>query len=175
MKDTRVILVDESDNQTGTMPKMQAHEEGKLHRAVSVFIFNSSGQWLIQKRAENKYHSQGLWTNTCCTHPLPGESAAHSAGRRLEEEMGMKCNLKEIFTFIYREKLENGLTEYEYDHVFAGYSDDEPLADSEEVMDWKYADFGFLSRDISENPGSYTVWFREIYGRVNSIIKNSRG
>lgn len=170
MEEEQVILVDESDIQTGIMPKIQAHLEAKLHRAVSVFIFNSKGDWLIHKRAQNKYHSQGLWTNTCCTHPMPGETTSASAGRRLMEEMGIRCTLNEIFSFIYREKLENGLYEHEFDHVFTGFSDDVPHPDPNEVMDWKYISFPDLKKEISEHPESFTVWFREIFERVFSSL-----
>ena len=166
-----VILVDENDKQTGIMSKMQAHREAKLHRAVSVFIFNRKGEWLLQKRAQNKYHSMGLWTNTCCTHPGPGEMDICSAERRLREEMGITCELKEIFSFIYREDLENGLTEFEYDHVFTGFSESIPVPDANEVMDWKYVNFNELDKDIQESPGSYSFWFREIFHKVNQFIQ----
>jgi len=167
MEDTWVILVDENDNQTGKMPKMQAHLEARLHRAVSVFVFNSTGEWLIQKRAQNKYHSKGLWTNTCCTHPTPGESVLASAERRLMQEMGISCKLTEVFSFIYLEELENGMSEHEFDHVFTGISDHHPNPDSDEVMDWTYTDFNSLKKDIAENPEAYSVWFRKIFERVS--------
>ena len=120
MKDIYVILVDEKDNQIGVMEKMEAHRKANLHRALSVFIINSAGEWLLQKRAMDKYHSRGLWSNTCCSHPFPGENIVAAAKRRLMEEMGLHCELKELFSFIYKEKLDNEITEYEYDYVFAG-------------------------------------------------------
>jgi isopentenyl-diphosphate delta-isomerase len=172
-----VVLVDEQDNPLGFCEKMEAHRKALLHRAVSVFIVNSKGEWLLQKRALDKYHSRGLWTNTCCTHPAPGESAEDSAKRRLEEEMGIKCELSRLFTFIYREKLDNELTEHEYDHVFIGYSDSDPVINTSEADDWRRMNFDELDRDIGENPDNYTYWFkqiyRDVYGHIGSI-KNIR-
>ncbi len=155
-----VILVDEHDNETGTMEKLQAHLEGKLHRAISVFIFNSKGELLLQQRAAGKYHSANLWTNTSCSHPRPGEQAHDAAVRRLYEEMGMRCQLKEIFGFVYKAHLENNLTEYEFDHVFTGVSDAIPVPDASEAAGWKYIGFEELERDIKLNPGLYTEWFK---------------
>jgi isopentenyl-diphosphate Delta-isomerase len=172
MKDTYVILVDENDNQIGFMEKMEAHRKAMLHRAISVFILNSKGDWILQKRAFDKYHSKGLWTNTCCTHPLPEESEIETANRRLAEEMGLKCTLKKLFSFIYKEKLDDELTEYELDHVFLGISDSEPVINTDEVVDWKKMSFDELHSDITANPGNYTYWFKEIYQNVNSHILN---
>ena len=167
---SRVILVDENDNMTGVMEKLQAHTEARLHRAVSVFLVNSSGEWILQKRAMDKYHSQGLWTNTCCTHPAPGESAYDSARRRLREEMGLDCEVTEVFSFIYREDVGNGLTEYEYDHVFTGVTDAIPVINRDEVVEWKAIDFEGLKKDIEKNPSAYTVWFRKVFEEVNSHL-----
>ena len=172
MKDIYVILVDEKDNQVGVMEKMKAHREVHLHRALSVFIINSAGEWLLQKRAMDKYHSRGLWTNTCCSHPFPGEHIIDAAKRRLGEEMGLHCELKELFSFMYKEKLDNELTEYEYDYVFAGISDEDPVINSDEVMDWKRINFMDLQNDVRNNPLNYTVWFRKIYQRVHASIFN---
>jgi isopentenyl-diphosphate delta-isomerase len=174
VKEPEVILVDIKDNQTGTMSKLKAHREARLHRAVSVFIRNSKGEWLLQKRAANKYHSGGLWTNTCCTHPLPGEDNMDSASRRLNEEMGLSCKLNEVFSFIYKEELDNNLTEYEFDHVFTGISDAVPVINPLEVSDWKYIPFDELKKDIESNPSSYTVWFREIYQNVFDHLTGKR-
>ena len=157
-----VILVAENDAALGTMEKHEAHRKALLHRAVSVFIFNSKGEWLLQQRAKGKYHSNGLWTNTCCTHPYPGESNLLAAERRLHEEMGMQCKLKEVFHFIYKEPLDNGYTEHELDHVFAGYTDEMPVINPEEVMDYKYISLANLKYDLEKNPDNYTVWFRKI-------------
>lgn len=172
MKDIYVILVDEKDNQIGVMEKMEAHRKANLHRALSVFIINSAGEWLLQKRAMDKYHSRGLWSNTCCSHPFPGENIVAAAKRRLMEEMGLHCELKELFSFIYKEKLDNEITEYEYDYVFAGLSDEDPVINSDEVIDWKRINFMDLQNDVRNNPLNYTVWFREIYQRVNTSFLN---
>jgi isopentenyl-diphosphate delta-isomerase len=155
-----VVLVDEQDKEIGTMEKLQAHVEGKLHRAISVFIYNTKGEFLLQQRAAGKYHSANLWTNTCCSHPREGENVIDAAARRLYEEMDMKCELKEAFSFVYKAALENNLTEYEYDHVFIGISDVMPSPDREEVGAWKYISKDELIADIKANPGNYTEWFK---------------
>lgn len=175
MKETQVILVDNKDNPVGMMEKMEAHRKALLHRAISVFIINSKGEWILQKRAMDKYHSQGLWTNTCCTHPLPGETDLESANRRLYEEMGLSCTLKKLFSFIYKEKLDNELTEYEYDHVFIGISDLKPVINTYEVVDWKEISFEELHNDIKLNPYNYTVWFKEIYQNVYHHLMDLKG
>ncbi|HEY9125165.1 MAG TPA: isopentenyl-diphosphate Delta-isomerase [Bacteroidales bacterium] len=170
MSKTYVILVDSNDNQVGVEEKMAAHEKALLHRAVSVFIINSKGEWLLQQRAMDKYHSKGLWTNTCCSHPFPGESTFDAAARRLQEEMGLKAGIKEVFSFLYREDLDNGLTEHELDHVFVGYSDELPVPNADEVMAWKYIAFDDLKTDISSHPDNYTVWFKMIFEKVNKHL-----
>lgn len=154
-----VILVNDKDQPLGAMEKMEAHEKGVLHRAFSVFVFNSEGQILLQKRAEEKYHSPGLWTNTCCSHPRTGEKTDAAAHRRMVEEMGFNCELEEAFSFVYKSAVGNGLTEHEYDHVFVGTSDQVPKPNPEEVSDWKYADVDWVVQDMEENPDHYTVWF----------------
>ncbi len=173
MEETYVILVDEKDNPVGIMEKLEAHRKALLHRAISVFIINSSGEWILQKRALDKYHSQGLWTNTCCTHPAPGESNIDSANRRVIEEMGIDCKLRELFSFVYKEKLDNELTEYEFDHVFTGIYDNDPVINTSEVDDWKKVSYNDLHKDILENPDNYTYWFKELYKNVNSHLLNS--
>lgn len=165
-EETIVVLVDKNDGDVGSMEKMEAHRKALLHRAVSVFLFNSEGEWVLQKRALNKYHSGGLWTNACCTHPKPGESAIASASRRLREEMGILSDLKELFTFIYKEKVNTELYEHELDHVFAGFADADPVADPSEVAEWKRMTFKELDEDVKRNPHNYTVWFRKIYRKV---------
>lgn len=163
----KVILVDMNDRQTGLMDKTEAHRKALLHRAVSAFIFNSKNQLLLQRRALNKYHSAGLWTNTACTHPRPGESPLEAAQRRLEEEMGLKVNdLTKLFDFVYKEPLENGLTEHEYDHVFAGISDDLPVPEPGEVCDYRYVGIDTVTDAVRHNPDEYTIWFRHIIERV---------
>ena len=170
MNEPLVILVDKDDRQTGVAGKMEAHHKGLLHRAVSVFVINSRGEWILQRRALDKYHSNGLWTNTCCTHPYQGETTTDAAKRRLIEEMGIECNLVDLFTFIYKEKLDNELTEHELDHVFFGISDDAPEPDTTEVEEWKTVSFNDLHEDIVKNPSAYTYWFKEIYEKVNESI-----
>lgn len=170
MNETLVILVDKDDNPLGLMEKMEAHRRGLLHRAISVFVITSTGEWILQKRAHDKYHSKGLWTNTCCTHPLPEESESDAAGRRLAEEMGLNCTLTKLFSFIYKEKLDNDLTEHEYDHVFMGITDREPVINTSEVVAWGKMSFEELHDDIILNPDNYTFWFKEIYQRVNSCL-----
>jgi isopentenyl-diphosphate delta-isomerase len=170
MEEPFVILVDKHDNQTGIIGKLEAHQKALLHRAVSVFTINSKGEWILQRRAFDKYHSNGLWTNTCCTHPNPGESNINSAKRRLREEMGIECELIELFTFTYKEKLDNELTEHEFDHVFFGICDIDPVINTSEVEDWEAVAYKDLQNDIQKNPGNYTYWFKEIYKKVNRHI-----
>ena len=157
-----VILVNEKDQPIGQMEKMEAHQKGLLHRAFSVLIFNSSDQVLLQKRASNKYHSGGLWTNTCCSHPRPGEKVLESANRRLMEEMGMTADLTERFHFIYKTDLDNDLVEHELDHVLVGQSDDLPKLNSDEAEDFKYIDLETLKQELKSSPENYTVWFKII-------------
>lgn len=162
----RVILVDEKDIESGSEEKLKAHEEGKLHRAFSVFIFNSRGGLLLQKRASSKYHCGGLWSNTCCSHPRPGENTADAAKRRLMEEMGMECPLEEKFSFIYRVKLDRGLTEHELDHVFFGKCDSSPKLNPKEAEDFKWVNLEHLRNEIRENPGQYTKWLAIALGKI---------
>ena len=170
MGKTYVVLVDENDNPLGIMEKIKAHREARLHRAVSVFIFNLKGEWILQKRALDKYHSRGLWTNACCTHPYPAESDHEAASRRLHEEMGITCGIKEIFSFIYKENLENNLTEFEFDHVFIGTTDEHPVINANEVLEWKNIAYDDLKKDIKLNPGDYTFWFKEIFEKVHDNL-----
>ena len=154
-----VILVDQNDRQIGTMEKMAAHMNGaKLHRAFSVFVFNSRGETLLQRRAMDKYHARGLWSNTCCSHPFPGEPVADAAHRRLREEMGFDCKLDEKFSFIYRAELEKGMTEHEFDHVFFGTYEGKVSPDPREVMDYKWIGMDELMADTERSPNSYTPW-----------------
>lgn len=162
----QVILVDEQDREIGTLEKMQAHREGKLHRAFSVFIFDMAGRLLLQRRAEGKYHSPGLWTNTCCSHPRPGETVEEAASRRLQEEMGIHCELREVFSFTYKAGVENGLTEHEFDHVFFGDYNEEPSINKEEVSEWKYESLTDTASDLEAHPEQYTVWFRLVFDKI---------
>lgn len=165
-----VVLVDENDNEVGSGEKMQVHREGRLHRAFSIFVFNSQGKMLIHKRASSKYHSPGLWTNTCCSHPRPGEELEEAVHRRLQEEMGFDCELKEILHFVYKVKF-NGLSEHELDHVFVGRCDAEPKPDPQEVEEWKWIDVQELLKDIQENPDSYTYWFKIALEKLPDELK----
>jgi isopentenyl-diphosphate delta-isomerase len=155
-----VVLVDRDDVAVGTAEKMQAHRDGLLHRAFSVFVFRPDGRMLLQRRALSKYHSGGLWTNSCCSHPWPGEPVSDAAHRRLREEMGFDCELHHAFSFIYRAELDGGLTEHELDHVFVGWSDDVPDPDPEEVDSWREVRMDDLEREIAADPERFTVWFR---------------
>ena len=166
-----VLLVNKNDQPLGTMEKITAHEKGELHRAFSVFVFNSRGELLLQKRASEKYHSGGLWTNTVCSHPKAGEEVAASAKRRMMEEMGFECEITKVFTFVYKANVGDGLTEHEYDHVFFGYSDTAPMPNPDEVEDWKYVDMDWLNQDVKENPDDYTVWFKIALKEVNQHIE----
>ena len=174
MTEPLVILVDENDNPKGVAGKMEAHKKALLHRAVSVFIRKPEGKWILQRRALYKYHSKGLWTNSCCTHPHPGESSTDAAHRRVREEMGLECDLRELFAFTYIEKLDNDLTEHEFDHVFLGITAMEPVINTEEVEEWEAVSFDELHKDIRENPDDYTYWFKMIYERVNSHISENK-
>lgn len=160
-------MIVNADGQTiGTMDKMAAHRSGTMHRAFSVFIFNSKGQLLLQQRAWDKYHSGGLWTNTCCSHPLLGEFNQDAPHRRLKEEMGIDCELTELFRFSYRHEFENGLIENEYDHVFLGITDDLPLPNSVEVAGFRYMDTDLLLLELTERPDEFTAWFKICLGKV---------
>jgi len=157
-----VILVDEHDHVVGTMEKLEAHRRGLLHRAFSILLFNHQGQVLLQKRSRHKYHSGGLWTNTCCSHPLPGESMEHATRRKLKQEMGIDLHTDFAYKFIYRADLDHGLTEHEYDYVFIGHFDGAPEINADEVEDWKYVDLNFLREDAQQHPEHYTYWFKLI-------------
>lgn len=156
----QVILVDQHDHQTGVMEKMEAHRKGVLHRAISVVVFNSKGELLLQQRALNKYHSAGLWTNTCCSHPRPGESTHDAARRRLKEEMGIDLQPDFAYSFRYKAVLDNNLIEHELDHVFTAIHDAPPLINSSEVADWKFISLADLHLAVLQNPHEFTSWFR---------------
>lgn len=172
-----LILVDEQDNEIGFMDKLTVHQLGKLHRAFSIFIFNSKGELLLQQRADSKYHSPGLWSNTCCSHPRPGEKTGDAVNRRLMEELGLTCNLQHDFSFIYKTNFSNGLTEHEFDHVYTGITNDIPRPNADEVKDWKYISLPELQKGMTENSANYTEWLKiclpEILVRFNQ--KNNKG
>jgi isopentenyl-diphosphate delta-isomerase len=163
---TEVILVDKEDKPSGTAEKMEAHRKGLLHRAFSIFIFNSKGEMLLQQRAISKYHSGGLWTNTCCSHPAPGEETMTAATRRMEEEMGIAPPVEKIFDFIYQAELENGLIEHEFDHVLAGEYDGPVNVNKEEVMDYCFKPLSAIRDSLQSHPQKYTAWFRIAFPRV---------
>jgi len=155
-----VILVDEQDNEVGVMEKMQAHKEGVLHRAFSIFIFNANNELLLQQRAVSKYHSAGLWTNTCCSHPRPNETIKDAATRRLFEEMGLTTDLTIKTHFIYKATFENGLTEHELDYVLIGHTQAVPVINPDEVHSYKWQDIATIKQDLKDNPQHYTAWFK---------------
>ncbi|WP_288955665.1 isopentenyl-diphosphate Delta-isomerase [uncultured Polaribacter sp.] len=161
----QVVLVDEKDNAIGLMPKMEAHEKAVLHRAFSVFIFNSKGELMLQQRAAHKYHSPLLWTNTCCSHQRDGECNIEAGKRRLQEEMGFVTEIKEVFSFIYKAPFDNGLTEHELDHVMVGYYDEKPEINKDEVQDYKWMTLADVKSDIEKNPQRYTEWFKIIFDK----------
>jgi isopentenyl-diphosphate delta-isomerase len=161
-----VILVDEHDNAIGTMEKMAAHRTGQLHRAFSVVLFNSNGEMLLQQRAASKYHSGGLWTNACCSHPAPSERIEDAAQRRLLYEMGIDVRTTFAFKFIYSATLDHGLIEHELDHVYTGTFDGTPVVNHTEVEAWKFIDLPSLRQDIKNAPEKYTAWFKLILDRI---------
>ena len=169
-----LILVDEKDNQLGTMEKLEVHKKGLLHRAFSVFIFNSEGKFLLQQRADEKYHSPGLWSNTCCSHPLSGETVADAVKRRLTQEMGMQTETTFQFSFIYKKEFDNGLTEYEFDHVYFGKSDELPHPNPSEVKNWKYVSLSDLKKDLLENPDNYTEWLKICFEKVLEHLQQNK-
>lgn len=165
-----VVLVDESDTPQGTMEKLEAHQKGALHRAFSVLTFNSKREVLLQRRAMGKYHSGGLWTNTCCSHPQPKEKVMEAAHKRLQEEMGFNCPLIPAFQFIYRAELDRGLIENEYDHVFFGIYSGKPKPNPSEVMDFRYVSVSDLKKEIQETPEQFTAWFKIILDRIEPYL-----
>jgi isopentenyl-diphosphate delta-isomerase len=171
-----VVLVDDDDRAIGTMPKLEAHRLGRRHRAVSVIVRDGSGRLLLQQRAASKYHSAGLWTNTCCSHPRPEEAAHAAAARRLAEEMGIAAALGPLFIMQYRARVPGGLTEHELVHVFGGTSQDTPRPDPGEVAAWRWVAFDELVRDVQARPQAYTVWFRQFLAKFGPALAHfSRG
>ena len=167
----KVILVSKGDEQLGLMGKMEAHEKGVLHRAFSVFVFNKKGELLLQQRALDKYHSPGLWTNTCCSHQRDGESNIEAGKRRLQEEMGFKCELKEMFWFVYKASFDNGLTEHELDHVMIGHYEDDPEVNLEEAAAFKWMALEDVKKDMQAKPELYTEWFKIIFNEYDQRLE----
>jgi isopentenyl-diphosphate delta-isomerase len=167
----KVVLVDAQDHPLGEMDKMEAHQKGCLHRAVSVIVFTTDHRMLLQKRAVDKYHSAGLWTNAACTHPFPGESNEAAAVRRLRQELGIRVDaVTPLFHFLYKEELDNGLMEHELDHVFVAYSNETPTPDPLEVSDWKWVRAEALTASVQRSPEAYTVWFKKMLDRVLDAV-----
>lgn len=171
MKEEQVILVNEKNEKIGLMPKMEAHEKAVLHRAFSVFIFNDKNELMLQQRAFDKYHSPGLWTNTCCSHQRDGESNIEAGKRRLREEMGFVTELKETTSFIYKAPFDNGLTEHEFDHILIGHYNDNPSINPDEVAGWKWMNLEAVKKDIEEHPEIYTAWFIIIFEKFYSHLQ----
>lgn len=166
----RLILVDNNDVPIGTAEKMEAHEKALLHRAFSVFIFNSKGEMLLQQRAFEKYHSGGLWTNACCSHPYEGQDTLAAAEKRLQEEMGFTVPLIKAFTFVYKAPFDNGLTEHEYDHVFTGVYDGAVNPDKEEVAACCFKTIGEIKTLLQQNPEDYTAWFKIAFPKIEDYL-----
>lgn len=169
-----VILVNEQDETTGTMEKMEAHRKGLLHRAFSIFIFNHKGEMLLQQRASSKYHSGNLWTNACCSHPMPDENVLDAAHRRLQEEMGFNTFLEHAFQFTYRAQLDHGLTEHEYDHVLIGYHDGAIYPNPSEVKDYCFMKMESLADQLLNYPDKYTAWFQIAFPQLEHYLVQKR-
>ena len=167
----QVVLVDVNDKPLGLMPKMEAHQKGVLHRAYSVFVLNEKDELMLQQRALHKYHSPGLWTNTCCSHQRDGETNIAAGKRRLYEEMGFVTDLCEVTSFIYKAPFDNGLTEHELDHIMIGTFNDSPVINPEEVANWKWMAVEAIRNDIQKHPKKYTVWFIIIFEQFYEQIK----
>jgi len=167
-----VILVDENDKETGTSEKMAAHIKGELHRAFSVFLIDDEGRILLQRRNKQKYHCGGLWTNSCCSHPSPGETVETAASRRMQEELGIEASAHEVGSFVYRSVFENGLTEYEFDHVLVSYYSGSFDFNVDEIEAFRYISFDNLERELCEQPDKFTPWIGPAFEIVKKNINN---
>jgi isopentenyl-diphosphate Delta-isomerase len=173
MQEQMMILVNENDVQIGIMPKMETHQKGLLHRAFSIFLFTNDGKMILQKRAAEKYHSPQLWTNACCSHPLPNEQVLQAADRRLQEELGIATSLKPAFTFMYNAPLDNGLIEHELDHVFIGkYNENIPF-NTAEIEEIKQLSLQEIELDLQQNPNNYTAWFIIAFPKLQQWIASN--
>lgn len=174
MEEQMLVLVDEQDNQTGIMEKMEVHRKALLHRAFSVFVFNSQGEMLLQRRALSKYHSGGLWTNTCCSHPFPGETPQAAGKRRMKEELGFETEVTPAFSFIYKAELDNELTEYEFDHVLIGEYDGDVYPNEDEVGDYCYINMDVLRDSLAQHPMKYTAWFKIAFPMLEAYLEKHK-
>ena len=174
MKEENVILVNRNDEQIGLMPKLEAHEKAVLHRAFSVFVLNNKNEIMLQQRAQHKYHSPLLWTNTCCSHQREGETNVQAGSRRLYEEMGFETELKELFHFIYKAPFDNGLTEHELDHVMIGRYNEDPIINNDEVDNWKWMSIEDVKNDMLVHPEIYTVWFKIIFDEFYHFLEEHK-
>jgi isopentenyl-diphosphate delta-isomerase len=165
-----VVLVDQQDNPIGQLDKLEAHQRGLLHRAVSVFLRDGNGKMLLQRRASGKYHSGGLWANACCGHPRPNESIANAATRRLGDELGVRCDLNPLFTTLYRASVSNELIEHEFVHAFGGHFEGIPTPNPDEVQEWRWLSIDALQADVAAKPQEYAVWFRLYINRFFADI-----
>jgi isopentenyl-diphosphate delta-isomerase len=168
----KVVLVDEQDCELGTMDKMQAHTEGRLHRAFSVFLFNTQGEMLLHQRALTKYHCAGLWTNACCSHPRLGETLDEAVSRRLMEELGVAAEVREIHQFVYRAELAEGLIEHEYDYVFVGIVEEHIRPNPQEIANWKFCSIDDTLAEMNNQPELFTPWFRLIMKENTPLLRN---
>ena len=170
-----IVLVNEKDEVLGTMNKLLVHQKGLLHRAFSIIIINDRGQMLIHQRQNNKYHSGGLWSNACCSHPQKDEETIKAAHRRLNEELNMSCSLKPIFSFIYKIELDNDLIEHEFDHVFIGRTNHTPDFNKDEISHVKWIDIDHLREKIKKEPNIFTFWFKllmiDYFHKINAHLK----
>ena len=173
MQEQNVILVNAADEEIGVMEKLEVHQKGLLHRAFSVFIFDSQGRMLLQQRAATKYHGGLLWTNACCSHPFPGESVNDAAARRLQEELGFTTPLEKVFSFTYKANVENSLVEHEFDHVFVGEYEGEILPNTEEVAAYAYHDVEALKKLLKDQPTLFTQWFQIAFPQIECWWKQN--
>jgi isopentenyl-diphosphate delta-isomerase len=169
----QVTLVNQLDQPIGASEKIKAHVDGALHRAFSIFVFNHAGEVLLQRRASSKYHSRGLWSNTCCGHPRPDEGLSQAAHRRLHEEMGFDCGLNKAFSFIYKAELENNLVEHEFDHVFVGSFHGNPVLNADEADDYQWMSIDNLKISLIEEASSYTYWLKHSFESLLSYLEKN--
>lgn len=162
------MLVDVADCAIGTEEKLAAHRSGALHRAFSVFVFDGSGNLLLQRRARTKYHSAGLWANTCCGHPRPGEPVLAAAARRLHEEMGLECEVRPLTNFRYLAHVGSGLVEHEFDHILVGRFDGVPAPNPDEVEEWRWAPMSVLTGEIAEHAERFAAWLPIALGALHA-------